>query len=347
MPIPRCGRPSAAIAWAMCWPCPPTGACPPTAGRIRVDRTPRPLPQRAWQKHSAGTGSHGQRYYSWAWITLLAEDDADTGRHYLLIRRNDATGELAYLRCYSPRPVTLHALVTVAGQRWRIEESFQAAKGLTGLDQHQVRRWTSWHRWTTLAMLAHAFLAVATADRTRHPTHPDWSDHVDRQRVSPPLRRSAADHPPHHHQPAGLVTMATTTPIPSPTIPLPTTGKPMITNYGCSTKLGFPSYRRDIALEEVMAMERRNFDRQFREGAVRIVRETGKPIAQVARELGVHEGTLGRWVNLDRRVREGEGPLSESERDELNRLRKENAELGMEREVLKRSAALWVKEATE
>jgi transposase len=88
-----------------------------------------------------------------------------------------------------------------------------------------------------------------------------------------------------------------------------------------------------------MAMERRNFDRQFREGAVRIVRETGKPIAQVARELGVHEGTLGRWVNLDRRAREGEGPLSESERDELNRLRKENAELAMERDVLKRSAA--------
>jgi hypothetical protein len=79
------------------------------------------------------------------------------------MRRNDATGELAYLRCYSPRPVSLKVLVRVAGQRWRIEESFQAAKGLTGLDQHQLRRWTSWHRWTTLAMLAHAFLAVATA----------------------------------------------------------------------------------------------------------------------------------------------------------------------------------------
>ena len=89
-------------------------------------------------------------------------------------------------------------------------------------------------------------------------------------------------------------------------------------------------------------MVRRNFDREFREGAVRIVRETGRPIAQVVRELGLHEGTLGRWVNLDRRARDGQGPLSESERDELNRLRKENAELAMERDVLKRSAALWV-----
>src|ERR1700754_3260266 len=75
-------------------------------------------------------------------------------------------------------------------------------------------------------------------------------------------------------------------------------------------------------------MERRSFDREFREGAVRIVRETGKPIARVARELGVNEGTLGRWVNLDRRAREGEGSLSESERDELNRLRKGERRVG-------------------
>ena len=115
--------------------------------------------------------------------------------------------------------------------------------------------------------------------------------------------------------------------------------------YLTSIALGFPSYRRDVALKEVMAMVRRNFDREFREGAVRIVRETGRQVAQVARELGLHEGTLGRWVNLERRARDGEGPLSESERDELNRLRKENAELAMERDVLKRSAALWVKEA--
>ena len=136
---------------------------PTAAGPIRVDAIPAMLPMRAWQKHSAGAGAHGHRIYSWAWITLLAEDDTDTGHHHLLIRRNDATGELAYQRCYSPRPTTLHTLVAVAGQRWRIEETFQAAKGLTGLDQHQVRRWRSWHRWTTLAMLAHAFLAVATA----------------------------------------------------------------------------------------------------------------------------------------------------------------------------------------
>jgi SRSO17 transposase len=144
---------------------------PTHAGPIRVDALPTLIPTQAWQKHSAGAGAHGPRLYSWAWFRLLAEDDTDIGVHHLLIRRNDATGEHAYLRCYSPRPVPLRTLVAVAGQRWRIEESFQAAKGLVGLDQHQVRRWTPWHRWTTLAMLAHAFLAVATAiERSTTPT---------------------------------------------------------------------------------------------------------------------------------------------------------------------------------
>ena len=87
-------------------------------------------------------------------------------------------------------------------------------------------------------------------------------------------------------------------------------------------------------------------DREFREDAVRIVRETGKPIAQVARELDLDEDTLGRWVNLDRGAREGEAPLSESERDELNRLRRENYDLIMERDFLKRSIARLMREAT-
>jgi SRSO17 transposase len=144
---------------------------PTRAGRIRVDKLAAQLPKRAWQKRSAGLGARGLRMYSWAWIELLAEDDDDTGHHHLLIRRNDKTGELAYLRCYSPRPVTLSVLVRVAGQRWKIEECFQTCKGMTGLDQHQVRRWNSWHRWTTLAMLAYAFLAVATAiERDIQPT---------------------------------------------------------------------------------------------------------------------------------------------------------------------------------
>ena len=96
-----------------------------------------------------------------------------------------------------------------------------------------------------------------------------------------------------------------------------------------------------------MPEKRKKYDREFREGAVRIVEETGKPIAQVARDLGVVEGTLGNWVKQAREAREGRDGLSKDDIEELKRLRAENAELRMERDVLKRSVVLWVKEATK
>ena len=91
---------------------------------------------------------------------------------------------------------------------------------------------------------------------------------------------------------------------------------------------------------------RRKYDPDFRAGAVRIVKESGKSIAAVARDLGVNEGTLANWVARDRQANAPAADgLSPDERAELARLRKENAELAMERDVLKRSVALWVKEA--
>jgi SRSO17 transposase len=128
------------------------------------------LPRRVWQRYSAGEGAKGHRYYDWAWVSI---EPARPGHRWLLIRRNRRTRELAFYRCYSPRHVPLPALAKVAGIRWTTEENFQAAKGLAGLDEHQVRRWGSWYRWTTLAMLALAFLTIAAAaEHTGHPPPP-------------------------------------------------------------------------------------------------------------------------------------------------------------------------------
>jgi SRSO17 transposase len=146
----------------------------PVGGETRrADDLAAKVPARAWQRVSAGRGVKGHRYYDWAFLRLdhgEAAPDGQAGQRWLMVRRNHKTGELAFYRCWTPRPVPLTILVRVAGRRWTIEERIQTGKGLVGLDQHQVRRWRSWYRWTTLAMLAHAFLVVAAlTDRAHHP----------------------------------------------------------------------------------------------------------------------------------------------------------------------------------
>ena len=129
------------------------------------------LPARAWQRLSAGPGAKGPRWYDWALI--VAADPAVTegdGPHWLLIRRRISDGEYAFYRAHAPSPVPLAQLVRVAGSRWKIEDGFAAGKELAALDEHQVRCWTSWHRWTILALLAHAFLSVlASQAAISHP----------------------------------------------------------------------------------------------------------------------------------------------------------------------------------
>jgi SRSO17 transposase len=151
---------------------------PTAAGTMRADDLAERLPRRAWQRLSAGPGAKGERHYDWAWTSLSAPTGADDEPDdqacwWLLVRRNPHTGELAYYRCHSPHMVPLRELVRVAGRRWTIEESFQAGKGLAGLDEHQVRRWTSWRRWTLLAMIAHALLAVIAANEHTDRPAPD------------------------------------------------------------------------------------------------------------------------------------------------------------------------------
>ncbi len=118
---------------------------------------------------SAGRGAKGERWYDWALIETTDPAAGTSGHHWLLIRRNRKTGKYAFYRAYSPTPVPLKALILVAGRRWTVEESFAASKELAALDEHQVRTWTSWRRWTALAILTHVILSVMTANEPPTP----------------------------------------------------------------------------------------------------------------------------------------------------------------------------------
>ena len=91
---------------------------------------------------------------------------------------------------------------------------------------------------------------------------------------------------------------------------------------------------------------RRKFSDEFKRDAVELVRSTGRPIAHVAEELGIYDSTLGNWVRKAEQEDEERDELSADERARLEELEAENAELRMERDLLKRTVAFWVKEST-
>jgi transposase len=83
---------------------------------------------------------------------------------------------------------------------------------------------------------------------------------------------------------------------------------------------------------------KKNFSPEFRDEAVKMVIETSRPIARVAKELGINEGTLGNWVGIYRREHAGEEPpLTVTERVRLRELERETRELKMENEFLKKA----------
>jgi SRSO17 transposase len=118
------------------------------------------VPARAWRRLSAGDGAKGPRLYDWAYLPYRS-DTAPGWQKGLLIRRKiKKPAEFTFYLTLAPVGTTLAELVRVAGTRWTVEACFEAAKGEVGLDQYEVRSWTGWHRHITLAMLAHAYLAV-------------------------------------------------------------------------------------------------------------------------------------------------------------------------------------------
>lgn len=98
-----------------------------------------------------------------------------------------------------------------------------------------------------------------------------------------------------------------------------------------------------------MSKPRRKFTSEFKAEVVALCRAGDRSIAQIARDLGLEESSIHRWIKKANAGQRGSsvtssGPLSSNERDELNRLRKENARLQMEREILKKAAAFFARE---
>lgn len=145
-------------------------------GDRRVDTLVARAPDEAWHTVSAGPGVRGEREYDWAWATVPNFGDVPIGfvRTLLARRSLNDPADIAYYLCFHPDSVERAKIVRVAGARWAIEECFQAAKGECGLDHYQVRKWNGWYRHVSMAMLAHAFLAVTAAADPK--AHAGWAD---------------------------------------------------------------------------------------------------------------------------------------------------------------------------
>ena len=132
-------------------------------GARRVDAWAAGVPPEGWQRLSAGEGAKGPRLHDWAYTPYRGGAPAGWEKGLLVRRKLDEPDELAFYLTLAPEGTDLATLVRVAGTRWTIESCFEAAKGEVGLDEYEVRSWTGWHRHVTLAMLAHAYLAVVRA----------------------------------------------------------------------------------------------------------------------------------------------------------------------------------------
>jgi SRSO17 transposase len=197
-------------------------------GFVPVESWLAKVPPDGWSRLSAGDGAKGLRLYDWAYLPYRGA--APGWRMGLLIRRSPAEpDDLAYYLTHAPEATTLARLVRVAGTRWAIESCFEAAKGEVGLDDYEVRSWTGWHRHVTLAMLAHAYLAVLRqaalggSGRAR-PRRRTSAPH--RARGATPALAPRVERRPDPSRSHALVRLAEATPAASTTMPLAQKGQP-------------------------------------------------------------------------------------------------------------------------
>jgi SRSO17 transposase len=192
-------------------------------GGRRVDAWVAGVPPEGWHRLSAGEGTKGPRLYDWAFRPYRGGAPAGWAKGLLIRRKLDEPDELAFYLTLAPEGTELATLVRVAGTRWTIESCFEAAKGEVGLDEYEVRSWTGWHRHVTLAMLAHAYLAVVrkAAVRGRGAARPRRrAAAADRARGAPAALALGVGTSTRPGRRPGLVTLAPAPPAARPMLPL-------------------------------------------------------------------------------------------------------------------------------
>src|SRR5919108_2046878 len=183
------------------------------------------VPTKAWRRLSAGDGAKGPRLYDWAYLPCGAPTARGFKQGLLIRRKIKQPAEFTFYLTLAPAGTTLAELVRVAGTRWAVEACFEAAKGEVGLDQYEVRSWTGWHRHITLAMLAHAYLAVlrkmamGKKIRSGSPNRARFAAGAaaaHRARATPAALASGVGAPAHARTRPGLVEMAASSPATCP-----------------------------------------------------------------------------------------------------------------------------------
>jgi len=174
---------SMGLAYVLAVPATRQHATPDRKRRTCTDLVPL-VPAAAWARMRTGSATKGAKDYDWAVLAVEPDDtpttdhtsndtsndtsarvrgtatDRPAGHSVLLMRRHRYTRKISFFRAWTPTPVSLADLVAVVCARWHIEEDFQLGKRTVGLDQGQVRTWTSWHRWSAAALTAYAFLVA-------------------------------------------------------------------------------------------------------------------------------------------------------------------------------------------
>ena len=151
--LEKCERPYAVMV-------PKTNAVPLGGRKEKIEQLAERLGEEAYSEVVPVGDSGERRPWQWACLDLAPEPEKGMSRWLLIRRSTEDPDDLGFYQAYGPEDTPVEELVRVCQERWAIEVAFEAAKGEVGLDHYEVRKWEAWHRYITLCLLAHAFLAL-------------------------------------------------------------------------------------------------------------------------------------------------------------------------------------------